>query len=133
MSTRMKPNKKVKASMCLMGLGQLMYGQVGKGLLYLGVLALGIAYFVFRGGADLVGLFTLGTREMDTWLGIEGDNSVVMLLMGILALIALLLLAAVHISNVQDVRETQRIVERGGRPAAFKEDAKQLLDKKFWC
>ena len=131
MSTRMKPNKKVKASMCLMGLGQLMYGQVGKGLLYLGVLALGISYFVFRGGADLVGLFTLGTREMDTWLGIEGDNSVVMLLMGILALIALLLLAAVHISNVQDVRETQRSAERGGRCAGFLVGGQRVPGTKF--
>ena len=32
------PNKNVKASMCLMGLGLLMYGQIGKGLLYLAVL-----------------------------------------------------------------------------------------------
>ena len=28
--------------MCLMGLGQLFYGQIGKGLLYIAVLALGI-------------------------------------------------------------------------------------------
>lgn len=126
------PNRKVKASMCLMGLGQLMYGQIGKGLLYLAVLILGVAYFVRRGGTDLAGLFTLGTREADTWLGIEGDNSVVMLLMGILAVIALLLLLAVHVSNVRDVWETQRLTERGGRPATFREDAKQLLDKKFY-
>lgn len=126
------PNKNVKASMCLMGLGQLMYGQIGKGLLYLAVLALGVAYFIRRGGADLAGLFTLGTREADTWLGIQGDNSVVMLLMGILAVIALLLLLAVHVSNVRDARETQRRTERGGRPATFREDVKQLLDRKFY-
>lgn len=127
-----KANKKVRASMCLMGLGQLMYGQVGKGLLYLVVLAVGIAYFVYRGGADLAGLFTLGTREADTWLGIQGDNSVVMLLMGILAVIALLLLLAVHVSNVRDAWETQKLTERGGHPTAFREDVKQLLDRKFY-
>ena len=117
--------------MCLMGLGQLLYGQIGKGLLYIAVLALGIGYFVYRGGRDLVGLFTLGTQEADTWLGIEGDNSVVMLLMGILALIALVLLLAVHLSNIRDAWETQQLIGRGGRPATFREDAKQLLDRKF--
>lgn len=127
-----KANKKVKASMCLMGLGQLLYGQIGKGLLYLAVLVLAIVYFVCRGAADLAGLFTLGTREADAWLGIQGDNSVVMLLMGILAVIALLLLGVVYAANIRDVWETQQLVERGGRPAAFREDARQLLDKKFY-
>ena len=56
-----------------------------KGLCYLGILVLAIAYFLYRGFADLAGLFTLGTKEADTWLGVQGDNSVVMLLMGILA------------------------------------------------
>lgn len=125
-------NKNVRASMCLMGLGQLLYGQIGKGLLYLAVLGCGIGYFVYRGGRDLVGLFTLGTQEADTWLGIEGDNSVVMLLMGILAVIALLLLFAVHLSNIRDAWETQQTLARGGRPARFIEDAKQLLDRKFY-
>lgn len=123
---------RVKASMCLMGLGQLMYGQIGKGLLYLAVLLLGIAYFVYRGGADLVGLFTLGTTEANTWLGVAGDNSVVMLLMGILSVIALLFLIACYLSNVKDVYETQKKCERGGRPARFTEELKQLLDKKFY-
>ena len=62
--------RNVKLSMCVMGLGQLAYGQIGKGLLYMGVLALGMIYFIYRGGADLIGLFTLGTKEANTWLGI---------------------------------------------------------------
>lgn len=123
---------KVKASMCLMGLGQLLYGQIGKGLLYLAVLALAIAYFVYRGFADFTGLFTLGTREANTWLGVEGDNSVVMLLMGILSVIALLFLVICYLSNIKDAYETQQLCARGGRPSRFTEDLKQLLDKKFY-
>lgn len=122
----------VRLSVCLMGLGQLKYGQIGKGLTYLGTLVLGILYFALRGVEDLIGLFTLGTKEMDNWLGIEGDNSVVMLLMGILSVAALLLLAAVYVGNIRDAYETQLRVERGGRPATFKEDLRQLLDKKFY-
>ncbi|MBD5531598.1 MAG: sugar ABC transporter permease [Lachnospiraceae bacterium] len=118
--------------MCLMGLGQLLYGQIGKGLLYLFVLALAVFYFVQRGFADIAGLITLGTKEADTWLGIEGDNSVVMLLMGILSVIAALCLFVCYLSNVRDAYETQKICERGGKPASFREDLKQLLDKKFY-
>ena len=34
--------KNVKLSMCLMGLGQIFYGQIGKGLCYLGILVANI-------------------------------------------------------------------------------------------
>lgn len=125
-------NRNVRASMCLMGLGQLLYGQIGKGLLYLFVLVLAVFYFVQRGFADIAGLITLGTKEADTWLGIEGDNSVVMLLMGILSVIAALCLFVCYLSNVKDAYETQKICEKGGKPASFREDLKQFLDKKFY-
>lgn len=124
--------KNVKLSMCLMGLGQIFYGQIGKGLCYLGILVLAIAYFLYRGFVDLAGLFTLGTKEADTWLGVQGDNSVVMLLMGILAIIALLFLAYCYISNIMDAYETQKICKKGGQPARFQDDLKQFLDKKFY-
>lgn len=124
--------KQVRASMCLMGLGQLLYKQIGKGILYLCVLVLAAFYFVKRGFADIAGLFTLGTKEADTWLGIEGDNSVVMLLMGILSVIAALCFILCYISNIKDAYETQKRVERGGKPATFREDLQQFLDKKFY-
>lgn len=124
--------KNVKASMCLMGLGQLMYGQIGKGLLYLGVLVGAIVYFIYGGAEAFVGFFTLGTREADPWLGLEGDNSVVMLLMGILSFIAIAFLIICYVSNVRDAYSTQERIARGGKPAKLKKDLKQLLDKKFY-
>lgn len=124
--------KEVKLSMCLMGLGQLCYGQIGKGLCYLVVLILAVIYFVRRGFTDLTGLFTLGTKEANTWLGIAGDNSVVMLLMGILSVIAVLFLIYCYISNIKDVYETQKICEKGGRPIGFKDELNQFLDRKFY-
>lgn len=124
--------KNVKLSMCLMGLGQLFYGQIGKGLLYFSVFVLAVIYFVYRGFSDFIGLFTLGTKEANTWLGVEGDNSVVMLLMGILSVIAIIFLIVCYVSNIKDVYATQKICEKGGRPSTFREDLKQLLDKKFY-
>lgn len=124
--------KNVKASMCLMGLGQLMYGQIGKGLLYLGVLVGAVSYFVSGGAEAFVGFFTLGTREANPWLGLEGDNSVVMLLMGLLSFIAIVVLISCYISNIRDAYNTQEKIARGGKPTKLKEDLKQLLDKKFY-
>lgn len=125
-------DRNVKASICLMGLGQLMYGQIGKGLAYLVVFACGILYFLKRGASDLAGFFTLGTKEADAWFGIEGDNSVIMLLMGILSLAAVLLFIGCYFSNIKDAYETQLQVQKGGKPLSFREDLKKLLDRKFY-
>ena len=127
-----RAGRNVKLSMCVMGLGQMLYGQIGKGLCYFAVLVMAVIYFVHRGFKDLAGLFTLGTQEADTWLGIEGDNSVVMLLMGILSAIAVLFLAYCYLSNIKDAYETQKLCERGGRPMGFREELKQFLDRKFY-
>ena len=73
----------VKLSMLVMGLGQLCYGQIVKGLAYLSSLALIIMYFVMGGMKNLIGFFTLGTEVENLWLGIEGDNSLTMLILGL--------------------------------------------------
>lgn len=53
----------VRLSMGVMGLGQLCYGQIAKGLCYLSVFGVLLGYFVTRGFRDLIGFFTLGTRR----------------------------------------------------------------------
>lgn len=126
-------NGKEKASMILMGSGQLMYGQIGKGILYLMVLLAGILYFTIGGGAKaLVGFFTLGTKEADPWLGTAGDNSVTMLIRGILSWIVLGLCLAIHYLNIKDIRVTASRVELGKKPETFRETLGSLLDKHFY-
>lgn len=126
-------NGKEKASMILMGSGQLMYGQIGKGILYLMVLLAGILYFTIGGGAKaLVGFFTLGTKEADPWLGTAGDNSVTMLIRGILSWIVLGLCLAIHYLNIKDIRVTASRVELGKKPETFRETLGSLLDKRFY-
>ena len=74
---------RVKLSALIMGSGQIFYGCIAKGIIFL-LLEIGfISYMVSRGCDDIEGFFTLGTQKADAWLGIAGDNSVVMLLMGI--------------------------------------------------
>lgn len=125
-------NGKVTASMLVMGLGQLLYKQWGKGLLFLLVQLGYIYYLVTIGARDLFGFFTLGSVASNPWYGIEGDNSVVMLIMGVLAWIVTILYIAAYISNIKDVYATQQRVEVGGKPKRFKEELAELLDSKFY-
>ena len=122
---------KVWASVLVMGAGQLCYGQIAKGLAYLGVLAVAAWYFVARGFADFIGLFTLGTRQEDLWLGIPGDNSITMLILGVFACVVLAFVAVLWVTNVRDAAFTAREAEQGRRPRAFRQTLSAMADEKF--
>ncbi len=124
-------NNRVFASALCMGVGQLMYKQWVKGILFL-LMQIGfVAFFALYGGKALAGFFTLGTVQTNPWYGIEGDNSVTMLIMGIFAFIILFLYLAIYWINLQDVRKTQIRVEGGDAPLTFREEARTLLDSNF--
>lgn len=125
-------SRNVKLSMAFMGLGQFCYGAKGKGLLYFLIEISVIYYFITRGFSDIVGFFTLGTVKGDAWLGIEGDNSVIMLLMGIFAWLVLAGSIAVYIANIKDVYAMQKRIEKGKKIRSLKEELVTLLDQKFY-
>ena len=91
--------KETYASMAFMGVGQILNGQFGKGMLYMLTEIAFMLYFGFTGITDIIGFFTLGTNKADAWAGIVGDNSVIMLLRGIFAWIALAGLIWMYIST----------------------------------
>lgn len=128
----MKRTKQEKASICLMGLGQMLYGQWGKGILYLTIEIAAIIFFATTGIENLIGFFTLGTKEADTWTKVNGDNSVIMLLLGILTWIMLAVFIWCYRANILDVRETSKIIAKGGRIPKFREELQAFLDKKFY-
>ncbi len=125
-------NGKVCASMCVMGLGQLLYKQWVKGALFLMVEIAFILFFVFSGAKNLFGFFTLGTVEGNAWYGIEGDNSVVMLLMGILTIIAIIFYFVIYVSNIKDAYGIQCAYDTQKEPESFKKTAASLLNKNFY-
>ena len=124
-------NGKVCASMCIMGLGQLLYRQWAKGILFLLVQIAFLAYFVMKGAGDFIGFFTLGVKEGNAWYGIEGDNSVIMLLMGILSIIAIIFYAVIYIANVKDAYRIQCAADTLKKPVSFKKELASLLNKNF--
>lgn len=122
---------RVKASIPVMGLGQLLQGQIIKGLLYLAVL-MGFVWYLTAGGvADVIGFFTLGTTEGDAWLGIEGDDSIMMLLRGILAFIVILLFVCIYVMNLRDVVVTEEKIRRKEKIPGFFQSVVSFTDKKF--
>ncbi len=125
-------NANVKASMCLMGAGQIMYHQYTKGIIYLIIEILAIIFFALFGFQWLVGLITLGTVEADPWTGKEGDNSVIFLLLGLFSLFLLIFFIGIYISNVKDAYKSSQDVIKGIKLKTFKEELLDLLDKKFY-
>ena len=125
-------NTNVACSMLIMGLGQLLYKQWVKGVLYILLQASFVAYLVLAGAADFFGLFTLGTVESNPWYGIEGDHSIIMMLRGILSLIVFVLYLSVYVSNIKGVYATQKRVTSGKKPSTFLEDLRELSDAKFY-
>lgn len=125
-------SSKVKLSMVIMGGGQFWYGAKGKGLLYFLIEVSVLYYFITRGFNDIADFFTLGTTKGDAWLGVEGDNSVIMLLMGIFAWIVLAASVIIYVGNVKDAYAMQKRVEQGKRILTFKEEMAEFLDKKFY-
>ena len=122
----------VKASMIVMGTGQLMYHQWIKGFLYLAVLIAAILYFILTGVSDVIGFFTLGTVEADPWLGTQGDDSVIMLLRGLFSFMVMIAVVLVYRSNVKDIVECDKKVHMGKELPAFGKAVSIFLDRKFY-
>lgn len=122
----------VKASCIIMGTGQMLYGQWAKGILYFAAFLCCIFYFVTIGVNDIIGFFTLGTVEADPWLGTTGDDSVLMLLKGLLAFLVLGILILIYRSNVRDILECDRKIKQGKKLPGFWQSVSIFTDKKFY-
>ncbi len=121
----------VRCSMVIMGLGQMIYGQIVKGLFFLGVECGMLYFFITRGWKDIRGFFTLGTVLGDPWLGTQSDNSMEMLILGIFAFILLAFWIILYLVNVHDALSTARDV-RAGRPVRhINSTLASMTDEKF--
>ena len=123
---------KTRCSYLIMGLGQFLYGQRIKGLLYMAVLVSYLWYLFNTGISDMYGFFTLGTVEGDPWLGTAGDDSIIMMLRGILSFLILIAVVIFYFSNLKDIRNTEKLVEQGKPVPGFYASILSYVDKKFY-
>lgn len=123
---------RAKASMFVMGLSQILQGQSVKGILYFLILVAFVVFMVLRGASDICGFFTLGTVKADAWLGIEGDDSIMMMLKGLLTYFACALFIGLYFANVNDAIESEERLQKGLELPKFTEAVKRFFDKKFY-
>lgn len=122
----------VRMSLFIMGAGQLMYRQWTKGCLYLLALAATVWYMVQYGIRDIGGFFTLGSTKADPWLGTKGDDSILMLLRGLLAFIIIIAFLMLHVSNIRDIVHIEQEKKKGNDDIPFPKAVRIFTDKKFY-
>lgn len=127
-----KEGPRVCASICVCGLGQLLQKQFIKGLLYISILVAYVLFMVKTGVNDIHGFFTLGNTKADAWLGIEGDDSIMMMLRGIIAYLISAFFIGLYIANVKDAYESERKIKKGNSLPGFFKSVEIFMDKKFY-
>lgn len=131
-----KGNLITKLSFLIMGLSNICRGQVMKGLLYFILEISFIGYFILYGYFGIQGLITLGTKEQSKVFNeetgifdfIKGDNSMFLLLSGVVALFVILFFLILWSSSVKSAAMTQRLKEEGKKIPGVFDEIKSLFD-----
>lgn len=128
-----------KLSILVMGAANLKRKQFFKGLLFLFIEIAFIFYMIKSGVAALQNMITLGTQTQgwvfDEALGIDvlaqGDNSMLMLLWGVVALFVIAAFCMTWRANLKSALEVQAIEAQGKKIPKLIDDVKTYLDAKF--
>lgn len=132
-----KGNIATKLNFLIMGAGNILHGQVIKGLLYLVVEISFILFMVRSGWNNLSMLPSLGWIKQDeVWnesKGVfeyaQGHNSVLLLLYGVVTVFMIILFILVWVSSIKSAYKAQYLKEHGKHLPAFLEDVKSLFNE----
>lgn len=128
-----------KLSFVVMGAANLANKQYLKGLIFL-FSQIAFFYWLIRNGLRaLAMLATLGTRAQglvfDERLGIEvlqeGDNSMLLLLFGIAAIVICVLLVGLYVINLKSARNIHELKKAGKKIPSTMDDLASLLNERF--
>lgn len=127
----------VKLSYLIMGFGNIVKGQIVKGLLFLGAEVAYICYMIFFGWEFIMKFPTLGTEGMHyekingfTQI-VPGDNSMLILLYGVLTIVITAVFIVVYVASTKSAYKLQQTVAAGEKPMSFMAEVRELLDHKF--
>ena len=126
-----------KATLLVSGFGNLVQGQIIKGLIFLGYQALTWFVFITFGWQYVKDFGTLGTQGMgqvfdevfEIYVNVPGDNSLQILLYSIFAFAILIAGQFIHFGAVRSSYNTEVEKLRGYKASSFITDIKQLFDK----
>ncbi len=141
-----KGDFKTRLSFVVMGGGQILRGQIVKGLIFLAIEVLFFLYlFVgIAGGVSgaywmsmlpslgLVGPGNTYDPVLDTYVYTYNDNSFKILLYGILTIFIICAFVLLWAGNVKSAYETQKAVMAGKPVMKFKDDLRHLVDEGFY-
>ena len=128
-----------KLSFVVMGAANLANKQYLKGLIFL-FSQIAFFYWLIRNGLRALSMLaTLGTRAQglvfDERLGIEvlqeGDNSMLLLLFGIAAIVICLLLVGLYVINLKSARNIHELKKAGKKIPSTMDDLASLLNERF--
>ena len=125
-----------KLSFVIFGLGNMANGQVVKGLLYLAIEIAYIVYMAVGGFHNLSMMTTLGTQQQGMVFNeatgifdiVQGDNSMLILLWGVVTCVITAAMAAVWLVSVRSGWQARTLKLRGKKIPNIVEDVKSLFD-----
>lgn len=141
-----------KLSYIIMGFGNMMKGQIIKGLIFLATEVAFIAFMIFFGADKIynLGFFsggTIGFNGEDYWVDKNGvniavshgrpvqhvraDDSMQLLLYGVMTLIIIAVFLVVYFASVKSAYKVQQQVAAGEKPQTFAQEMKAFGDEKF--
>lgn len=137
--TFIKGDLLTKLSFFIMGLSNLLRGQIIKGLAFLFVEIAFIEFMISSGFSALAGLGALGTKKqgmvMDDKLGIfvvqKGDNSMLILLTGVIAMFIIVIFLVIWKASINAGYEAQIIKKQGKKLPNFFADIQSYFDAKM--
>lgn len=124
-----------KLSMVLMGLGNMVHGQIVKGLLYLAVEVAYIVFMVVNGAGFLAMLPSLGSvPQKEIWdeaqqiyVYTKGDQSILILLYGVATVVITFLMICAWRGALRSAYKAECLAKEGKHVNNFIEDLKSLL------
>ena len=130
-----KGGMETKLSMVLMGFGNIVHGQIVKGLIFLAAEVAYIAFMIAAGVSCIAMLPSLGSVEQEeVWneaLQIyqytKGDQSILILLYGIASLLITFLMACTWVCSLRSAYKAECLAKEGRHVNSFLEDLKTLL------
>ncbi len=129
----------VKLSYLIFGVSNLVRGQIIKGLLFLLSEAAYICFMMFFGVTYISKFGTLGNVETTeklsadgfNYVKVYGDNSMLILLYGVLVIVVTILIFAIYIANTKSAYKVYEDKRDGHKIYTFREEMKQFFDEKF--
>lgn len=124
-----------KLSMVLMGFGNIVHGQLVKGMIYLALEVAYIVFMVMAGFHCLAMLPSLGTVEQQeywdeakqVYMYTAGDQSVLILLYGVATVLLTVLMVLVWRGTLRSAYKAECLAKQGRHVNNFVEDLKTLL------